>query len=77
MAVKGQPLKFVYHAVMDVSDHDCAGPWEPGEKKICKIVFIGKALDQEYIRNNFEKIFEPLPAMHKKLRMCGENVAEH
>merc|ERR1711920_718298 len=44
LAVKGYPLKHVYHAVMDASDEDSAGPWAEGEKKISKIVFIGKSI---------------------------------
>jgi G3E family GTPase len=58
LAVKGHPFKHVFHAVMDVSDEDDAGPWEPGERKICKIVFIGKSMDQKFLRDGFEEIFE-------------------
>jgi len=57
LAVKGHPYKHVFHAVMDVSDEDDAGPWEEGEKRISKIVFIGKSLDQEYLRKGFLDIF--------------------
>lgn len=42
---------------MDVSDEDDAGPWAEGEKKLSKIVFIGKSLDQKYLRDGFESIF--------------------
>jgi G3E family GTPase len=58
LAVKGHPNKHVFHAVMDVSDEDDAGEWAPGEKKISKIVFIGKSLDQKFLRDGFEGIFE-------------------
>jgi len=58
LAVKGHPYKHVFHAVMDVSDEDDAAPWEEGEKKLCKIVFIGKGLDQKFLREGFEAIFE-------------------
>lgn len=61
LAVKGHPYKHVFHAVMDVSDEDDAGPWAPGEKKISKIVFIGKSLDQKFLRDGFEGIFEQQP----------------
>lgn len=57
LAVKGHPFKHVFHAVMDVSDEDDAGPWAEGEKKICKIVFIGKSLDQPFLRAGFNGIF--------------------
>merc|ERR1719329_298917 len=58
LAVKGHPYKHVFHAVMDVSDEDDAGPWEEGEKKVSKIVFIGKSLDQAFLRQGFMDIFE-------------------
>jgi G3E family GTPase len=58
LAVKGHPYKHVFHAVMDVNDEDDAGPWGPDEKKISKIVFIGKSLDQKFLRDSFEAIFE-------------------
>jgi len=61
LAVKGHPYKHVFHAVMDVSDEDDAGPWEEGEKKISKIVFIGKSLDQKFLREGFMAIFEDAP----------------
>jgi len=58
LAVKGHPYKHVFHAVMDISDEDDAGPWAEGEKKVSKIVFIGKSLDQKFLREGFEAIFE-------------------
>jgi len=58
LAVKGHPFKHVFHAVMDISDEDDAGPWAPGEKKISKIVFIGKGMDEAFLRAGFDAIFE-------------------
>jgi len=58
LAVKGHPFKHVFHAVMDVSDEDDVGPWAPGEKKISKIVFIGKGMDEAFLRAGFDAIFE-------------------
>mmetsp|Transcript_66315 Transcript_66315/g.154041 ORF Transcript_66315/g.154041 Transcript_66315/m.154041 type:complete len:531 (-) Transcript_66315:163-1755(-) len=58
LGIKGYHLKRVVHAVMDFHDSDWAGPWKPGEKKVSKIVFIGKALDQAFLRNGFESCFE-------------------
>mmetsp|Transcript_82968 Transcript_82968/g.211146 ORF Transcript_82968/g.211146 Transcript_82968/m.211146 type:complete len:509 (-) Transcript_82968:116-1642(-) len=59
LAIKDHPFKHVFHAVMDVSDEDDAGPWAEGEKRVSKIVFIGKSMDQEFLRKGFEAIFEP------------------
>jgi len=58
LAVKGHPYKHVFHAVMDVSDEDDAGPWAEGEKRVSKIVFIGKSMDQAALRSSFEGIFD-------------------
>jgi len=58
LGVKGYPNKRVFHAVMDAHDGDWAGPWKPGEKKVSKIVFIGKALDQAYLRKGFNDCFD-------------------
>jgi len=57
LAVKGHPYKHVFHAVMDVSDEDDAGPWAEGEKRVSKIVFIGKGMDQSFLRAGFDAIF--------------------
>lgn len=57
LAVKGHPNKHVFHAVMDVSDEDDGPAWGDDERKICKIVFIGKGLDHKYLRDGFEAIF--------------------
>jgi len=58
MAIKGHPYKHVFHAVMDHGDEDDAGLWEEGEKKISKIVFIGKGLDQTFLKKGFEELFD-------------------
>jgi len=58
LAIKDHPKKHVFHAVMDVSDEEDAAPWAPGERKISKMVFIGKGLDQKFIRDGFDDIFE-------------------
>merc|ERR1719276_768734 len=57
LAVKGHPYKHVFHAVMDVSDEEDAGPWAEGEKKVSKIVFIGKGMDEAFLRAGFDEIF--------------------
>eukprot|EP00930_Biecheleria_cincta_P069114 TRINITY_DN56896_c0_g1_i1.p1 TRINITY_DN56896_c0_g1~~TRINITY_DN56896_c0_g1_i1.p1 ORF type:complete len:506 (+),score=127.11 TRINITY_DN56896_c0_g1_i1:66-1583(+) len=58
LAVKDHPYKHVFHAVMDVSDEDDAEAWAEGEKKISKIVFIGKGMDRKFLTDGFEAIFE-------------------
>lgn len=58
LAIKDHPFKHVFHAVMDVSDEEDAAPWAPDEKRISKMVFIGKGLDKKFIRDGFDAIFE-------------------
>lgn len=57
LAVKGHPFKHVFHAVMDISDEDDAGPWGEDEKRVSKIVFIGKSMDKPFLTRGFEDIF--------------------
>jgi G3E family GTPase len=57
-AVKGHPYRHVFHAVMDHGEEEDAGLWEEGEKKINKIVFIGRSLDHTFLRNGFEELFD-------------------
>merc|ERR1719329_1103399 len=58
LAIKDHPYKHVFHAVCDVSDEDDLGPWEEGEQRISKIVFIGKGLSRQWLTEGFEGIFE-------------------
>lgn len=59
LPIKGHPYKHVFHAVMDQSDEDDAGLWKEGERKLAKIVFIGKSMDRKFITDGFMDIFEP------------------
>lgn len=56
LAVKDRPEKIAVHAVMDVVDHDSIGMWEDGEPRICKMVFIGKDLDEAFFRTMFNNV---------------------
>lgn len=59
LAVKEKPEKYVIHAVMDVIDRSDAAPWAEGEKRMCKLVVIGKALDLGALRRAWEKALQP------------------
>merc|ERR1712194_973875 len=58
LAMKDHAEKIVFHGVMDTLEYGEAGLWEEGEGKISKIVFIGKGLDHQYLRDGFESAFE-------------------
>ena len=40
---------------MDTSDEEFIGPWKEDEKKMCKLVVIGRNIDKAYIREEFDK----------------------
>merc|ERR1719388_422006 len=52
-AVQGIRDKVAFHAVMDCTDEEMIGPWKEGEKKVCKLVVIGRKIDKKYIRDAF------------------------
>ena len=56
-SIKGHPDKHVFHSVMDVSDEDDAGPWGD-ERRVSKMVFIGKGMDKRFITKAWDKMFE-------------------
>lgn len=56
LAVEGYAKKLAVHAVQDVVEHDYLEKWEEGEPRVCKMVFIGKHLDEAYFRMVFEKV---------------------
>lgn len=59
LSIKGHPYKHVFHAVMDVSDEDDAEKWGPDEKRVSKIVFIGKGMDRRFLEDGFHGIYRP------------------
>jgi len=56
LAVEGHPQKIAVHAVRDIVDQDSVGIWQDGEARICKMVFIGKDLDEEFFRKMFGNV---------------------
>jgi len=56
LAVKGLPYKFVFHAVHMQFGGKPQDRWEEGEKRCCKMVFIGKNLNREELNRKFDEI---------------------
>ena len=54
-AVQGIKDKVAFHAVMDCTDEEMIGPWKPDEKRVCKLVVIGRNIDKAYIREAFDE----------------------
>ncbi|HEV2573637.1 GTP-binding protein [Methylocella sp. CPCC 101449] len=53
LAFKDEPKRFVFQGVHMILDGDLQRDWKPGEKRESKIVFIGRKLDEEMLREGF------------------------
>jgi G3E family GTPase len=54
LAFKDDPDRFVFQGVHMILDGDHQRPWQDGEKRDSRIVFIGRNLPEERIRQGFE-----------------------
>ncbi len=54
LAFKNDPDRFVFQGVHMILDGDHQRPWAADEKRESRIVFIGRNLPEEMIRNGFE-----------------------
>lgn len=55
LAVKGKKTKYVFQAVHMMFGGSDMGEWAPDEKRICRMVFIGKNLDREELNSAFKE----------------------
>ena len=53
VAFPGEPKRFVFQGVHMILDGDFQGDWKEGEKRESRVVFIGRDLDEEAIRDGF------------------------
>ena len=53
LAFKDEPKRFVFQGVHMILDGDLQREWRPDEKRRSKIVFIGRELNEEGLRNGF------------------------
>jgi G3E family GTPase len=53
LAFKNEPKRFVFQGVHMILDGDLQRPWQDGERRESKIVFIGRHLDEKEIREGF------------------------
>ena len=53
LAFRNEPRRFVFQGVHMILDGDLQREWKPGEERRSKIVFIGRNLDKEAIREGF------------------------
>ena len=53
LAFKGEPKRFVFQGVHMMLDGDVQRDWKPDEKRLSKVVFIGRDLPEQAIREGF------------------------
>ena len=53
LAFKGEPKRFVFQGVHMMLDGDVQRDWKPDEKRLSKLVFIGRDLPEQAIREGF------------------------
>jgi G3E family GTPase len=53
LSFPGEPKRFVYQGVHMILDGDLQRDWKPGETRASKIVFIGRDLPEQEIRDGF------------------------
>ena len=54
LSFKDDDERFVFQGVHMILDGDHQRPWKPGEKRESRLVFIGRNLPEEKIRQGFE-----------------------
>ena len=55
IAFKNEPRRFVFQGVHQILDGDLQREWKEGEKRESRLVFIGRKLKEQEIRQGFEK----------------------
>ncbi|WP_027170939.1 GTP-binding protein [Methylobacterium sp. 10] len=53
VAFPDEPQRFVFQGVHQILDGDLQGPWKDGEARVSRVVFIGRKLDPQAIREGF------------------------
>uniref|UniRef100_A0A0G4FCK2 CobW C-terminal domain-containing protein n=1 Tax=Chromera velia CCMP2878 TaxID=1169474 RepID=A0A0G4FCK2_9ALVE len=60
LAQRGSGRKLVFHAVCDVVEKHAWGHWDADERRGCKIVFIGRSLDKQFLTDSFVACLRPV-----------------
>lgn len=55
IAVDGVDQRYVYHAVNGVAQSEFIEPWDADEQRGCKLIIIGRDLDQDVLQEEFNK----------------------
>jgi len=68
--------RFVYHAVHMIFNGEFMEPWEEGEPRASRLVFIGKNLDAGALRASFKKCLATPANIEKKIKELRFGVGE-
>lgn len=60
LVASGRRRKLIFHAVADVTETSEGPEWGSNEEKVCKMVFIGKALARKEIEERFLEVLQPI-----------------
>jgi G3E family GTPase len=53
LAFKNEPRRFVFQGIHMLLDGDLQREWKPGEKRLSKLVFIGRNLPKDVLKEGF------------------------
>ena len=64
LSFKDDNERFVFQGVHMILDGDHQRPWKEGEERVSRIVFIGRNLPEEKIRQGFEILCRLIDHLH-------------
>jgi G3E family GTPase len=76
LAVNGAKERFVYHAVHMIFSGDFTDPWEENEPRSCKLMFIGKNIDEAALRASFTECLATTENQAKRLKNLRYGVGQ-
>lgn len=56
MAVTGEKCRLLVQAVNDLYDTEYTLPWQPEERKVCRLILIGRHLDAEILTTSLQEM---------------------
>lgn len=76
LAVNGADERFVYHAVHMIFSGDFTDRWEANEPRRCKLMFIGKNIDEAALRASFAECLATIESQAKRLKRLRFGVGQ-
>lgn len=61
LSLDGEPKRVILQAVHELFDKTPTTPWEQGEQRICRFVFIGRHLDENILKNSLQGLIRITP----------------